>query len=67
MSAPTHPDVYVQLTGRDGNAFAIIGAVAGALRRQVGPESAEAFTSAAFNCGSYDELLALATNTVEVG
>lgn len=66
-TTPTYPDVYVQLTGRSGNAYAIIGAVSGALKREVGFEAAEAFQTAAFNCGSYDELLALAMNTVEVG
>ena len=30
---PRHPDVQVQLSGEDGNAFAILGRTAGALRR----------------------------------
>lgn len=63
---PTHPQVQVQLTGRDGNAYAIIGTVARALRRQVGNEAATAFTDAAFACRSYDELLYLAMTTVNV-
>lgn len=63
---PTHPHVHVQLTGRDGNAFAIIAAVAKALRREVGKDAATAFTAAAFACGSYDELLHLAMTTVQV-
>ncbi len=66
MSQPTYPDVEVQLTGRDGNAFAIIGAVSGALRRQVSPEAANKFSHEAMDCGSYDDLLALAMNTVRV-
>lgn len=60
------PEVHVQLSGRDGNAFAIIGAVAGALRREVGQDEANAFTSLAMECGSYSELLHLATRTVSV-
>lgn len=63
---PTHPHVHVQLTGRDGNAYAIIAAVARALRREVGNDAATAFTTAAFACGSYDELLYLAMTTVHV-
>ena len=63
---PTYPHVHVQLTGTDGNAFAIIGTVAAALRREVGPGAAAAFTTAAFACGSYDDLLQLAMTTVEV-
>ena len=63
---PTYPHVHVQLTGADGNAFAIIGAVAKALRRDVGPDAATTFTTAAFACGSYDDLLRLAMTTAEV-
>jgi hypothetical protein len=61
-----HGNVTVQLTGEDGNAFAIIGRVAGALRRQVSPDAAEAYTSAAMDCGSYDDLLSLTMGTVHV-
>jgi hypothetical protein len=61
-----YPDVQVQLTGRSGNAFAIIGAVAGALRREVSAEAAAEFSNAAMGCGSYDELLQLAMSTVDV-
>jgi hypothetical protein len=63
---PAYPDITVQLTGRDGNAYAIIGAVARELRRQVGDAAATAFAAAAFECGSYDELLQLAMATVTV-
>jgi hypothetical protein len=63
---PTYLDVTVQLVGRDGNAFAIIGAVSAALRREVSPEAASQFTRAAMDCGSYDELLRLTQSTVNV-
>jgi len=33
MKQPRHPEITVQLTGRDGNAFAVIGRVRQALRR----------------------------------
>jgi hypothetical protein len=64
---PTYPHVHIQLTGADGNALAIIGAVARALRRDAGPDAATTFTTAAYACGSYDELLYLAMTTVDVG
>ena len=40
MSNVKYPDIEVQLTGNDGNAFAILGAVQGAMRR-AGIEKAE--------------------------
>lgn len=66
MSQPTYPDVTVQLTGRDGNAFAIIGAVAGALRREVSAEASAKFSHEAMDQQSYDDLLQLAASTVNV-
>jgi hypothetical protein len=63
---PKYPDVHVQLSGEDGNANGIIGRVAKALRRSVSNEAASEFTTAAANCGSYDELLVLAMETVTV-
>jgi hypothetical protein len=63
---PAHPHVHVQLSGRDGNAHALIGAVAQALRRQVSDSAATAFTTAAYACGSYDQLIQLAMATVTV-
>ena len=55
----------VQLTGHDGNAYAIIGRIAQALRREAGTHAADMFTEAAFACTSYDDLLALAMRTVD--
>jgi hypothetical protein len=63
---PTYPQVHVKLSGQDGNAGAIIGAVSGALRREVGPEAANAFAVAAFDMASYNDLLRLAMQTVKV-
>jgi hypothetical protein len=45
---PTYPDVRVRLSGRDGNAGGIIGAVTGALRRKVNADAANTFARAAF-------------------
>lgn len=66
MTQTRYPDITVQLIGRDGNAFAIIGAVSRELRRRVGSAEADRFVSAAMKCGSYDELLHFAMSTVDV-
>ena len=66
MTAPRFPDVSVQLTGRDGNALAIIGAVARALRGAKGRDVEAEWTAAAWGAGSYDGLLRLALKWVDV-
>ena len=60
------PEVGVQLSGTDGNAFSIIGRVSKALKAAGKPEAAKEFSEAAMGCGSYDALLRLAMETVEV-
>lgn len=62
----TYPDVHVQLSGRDGNAFAIMGAVSRGLRKAGHPDAAEEWVKDAMNSESYDALLELAVHTVEV-
>jgi hypothetical protein len=62
---PRFPDVTVELIGHDGNAFAVMGRVAKALRRAghgdvVGEFQAEAMS------GDYDALLATCLRWVEV-
>jgi hypothetical protein len=61
-----YPEVQVQLTGEDGNAFAILGAVSDALKR-AGVDKAErdAFFAEA-TAGDYDALLRTAMNWVVV-
>lgn len=54
-----------QLTGEDGNAFAIIGRVSRALRRAGYADYATEWTHRAMSCGSYDELLQLTFTYVE--
>jgi hypothetical protein len=63
---PTYPDVEVALVGEDGNAFAIIGRVSKALKSAGYPDAAAEFRVAAFASSSYDDLLALTMQTVEV-
>ncbi len=66
MSAPKYPHVRVKLTGRDGNAFAVLGAVSSALRRAgVAKEERDAFFAEA-TAGDYDHLLATAMRWVDV-
>ncbi len=48
-----------QLSGEDGNVFAIIGRVTTALKRDGQKERAKEFTNKAFNSESYDAVLKL--------
>ena len=58
--------VKVRLIGEDGNAFAILGRVCGALRRAgYVQEFVKAFTKEATS-GNYNHLLATVTQVVEV-
>lgn len=67
MSAPVKfPQVSVQLTGEDGNAFSIIGRVSREMRRAGLREQAEQYQRDAVQCESYDALLQLTMRTVEV-
>lgn len=61
-----HPDVHVQLTGEDGNAFAIMGAVSRALRRHgVSSEEITKYKEESMS-GDYDHLLQVAMEWVDV-
>ncbi len=66
VTAVLYPDVEVELVGTDGNAFALIGLVQKAIRREVGIEQSKAFSAEALKQGSYDELLQFILSTVEV-
>ena len=60
-----YPNVLVQLTGKDGNAFHIIGRVRAAMRRAGIPAAEiEAFSDEANASKSYDELLQFVMRTV---
>lgn len=61
-----YPDLTVELTGGDGNAFALIGNVARAIRRHAGTQAASDFTNQAMEQESYDELLRFIQETVNV-
>ncbi|HEX9872536.1 MAG TPA: hypothetical protein VGC99_28850 [Candidatus Tectomicrobia bacterium] len=63
---PKYPDITVQLTDTDGNAFAVLGKVTQALRRAGVPEAErQAFTQEA-TAGNYDALLQTVMRWVEV-
>ena len=65
MSAPTH-DVTVRLTGENGNAFAVMGAVTRALKSAgVDRDAIKAYTDEAM-AGDYDHLLRVTMSTVNV-
>lgn len=55
-----------KLVGTDGNVFAVIGNVSKALKKAGMPEKAKEFENRAFNSGSYDEVLQLCFEYVEV-
>jgi len=57
------PDVEVQLTGEDGNAFAILGAVSKALRRAGHRDAVDEFLDEA-QSGDYNNLLQTAMRYV---
>jgi hypothetical protein len=61
-----YPDVAVQLTGEDGNAYAIMGAVEAALRRAgVSAEEIAKYREESMS-GDYDNLLVTAMRWVDV-
>lgn len=63
---PLYPEAVAQLSGEDGNAFAIIGRVRTALRRAGAPaDELERFQSEAMS-GDYDNLLQTAMKWVDV-
>lgn len=61
-----HPDVHVQLSDVDGNAFAIMGAVGKALRRAGVPADEVSAYKAESMSGDYDHLIQTAMRWVEV-
>lgn len=66
MSEIKHPEVHVRLVGEDGNAFAILGRVARAMRRAgVSESEINAFCAEAAT-GDYDKLLRVVMAWVEV-
>jgi len=66
MPKPKYPDVHVHLTGEDGNAFAILGAVRKAMRDEgIKKAEIEKFTTEA-KSGDYDNLLQTAMKWVSV-
>lgn len=63
---PRFPDITVQLTGEDGNAFVIVTRIAGALRRGgATQEEVDEFIHEATS-GDYDNVLATVQRWVDV-
>jgi hypothetical protein len=54
------------LLGTDGNVFAIIGKVSKSLKKARLKDQAKEFQDKAFNSGSYDEVLSLCMEYVEI-
>lgn len=66
MSESKYPDIEVQLVGNNGNAFAILGAVVGALRRNSVPKDEIDMFLAEAKSGDYNHLLRTCQDWVEV-
>jgi hypothetical protein len=62
---PKYPAITVQLSGEDGNVFAIIGRVSNALKRG-GAKDVSEFQKLAMGSESYDAVLQLCMEWVEV-
>ena len=63
---PIYPKVRVKLTGKDGNAFAVMGKVRKAMKRANIPTAAiQRYTGKAMS-GDYDHLLRVTMETVTV-
>ncbi len=63
---PKYPQVEVQLTCEDGNAFFIMSRVRKAMEREGLKDEAKAYFDAAFESESYDALLRHTMETVSV-
>ena len=61
---PTKPTC--QLTGTDGNVFALAGTVAQCLKKAGLPDQAKEFQERLFKCASYQEALVLMGEYVEI-
>lgn len=66
MSEVKYPEVEVQLSGEDGNAFAIMGRVSAALEEAGVSEEEVALYFKESKAGDYDHLLQTATKWVTV-
>jgi len=66
MSEIKYPEIKVQLTGQDGNAFAIMGAVQNALRKAGVPQTELDKYYTESTSGDYDHLLQTAMRWVSV-
>lgn len=66
MSSVKYPEIKVQLSGNDGNAFAIMGAVSKALRRaDVSQSEIDQYLNQSMS-GDYDNLIQTAMRWVSV-
>lgn len=66
MADKVFPQIKVKLTGLNGNAFGLLGAVTKAMKKNgIAPESIKAFTDEAME-GNYDHLLRTCMRWVDV-
>ena len=65
-NTPKFPEVHVELAGRDGNAFSILGRVARAMKRAGVPATEQSEFQAEATSGDYDHLLRTVVKWVTV-
>lgn len=63
---PKYPQIEVELTGHDGNAFAILGRVMSALRKNKVSQEDQALFMKEATSGDYDNLLQTCMKWVDV-
>jgi hypothetical protein len=66
MGNVRYPKIHVKLSGRDGNAFAILGTVGRELRRADVPKAERDQFMSEATSGDYDHLLATCMKWVDV-
>ncbi len=66
MTETKYPNIKVQLSGKDGNAFVIIGSVTRALRKNKVPAEEVSLFQKEATSGDYNDLLATCMKWVDV-
>lgn len=66
MTAPKFPDIHVQLTGTDGNVFAIMGRVEDALKKAGATRDQISAFFTEMQAGDYDDALRTVMRWVRV-
>lgn len=66
MATPKYPEIKIQLTGKDSNAFYILGIISRTLRKAEVPDSVWKEFEKEATSGDYNHLLATAMDYFEI-